>query len=110
MCLGRPKGGVRRDFISVAKWEEAILTKLDDGKTISEGMNRAIRISMCPKEVQDLAIQRVDECKGYAEMRDKLLSVVRDRVALTHVGGPAPMDVGEVDAINYEDVDLDALV
>ena len=45
----------------------------------------------------DRAIQRVHGSKGYTEMRDKLLLVVRNRGAVTNVGGPVPMDDGEVD-------------
>ena len=66
-------------------------------ETISEAMKRTILISMCPNDVQDRAIQRVHGSKGYTEMRDKLLLVVRNRGPVTNVGGPVLMNDGEVD-------------
>ena len=60
-------------------------------------MKRTILISMCPNDVQDRAIQRFQGSKGYTEMRDKLLLVVKNRGAVTNVGGPVQMDDGEVD-------------
>ena len=66
-------------------------------ETISEAMKRTILISMCPNDVEDRAIQRVHGSKVYTEMRDKLLLVVRNRGAVTNVGGPVLMNDGEVD-------------
>ena len=67
---------------------------------MSEAMKRTILISMCPNDVQDRALQRVHGSKGYTEMRDKLLTIVRSRKASTNVGGPVLVDDGEVDPEN----------
>lgn len=63
------------------------------GETLSDKIRAALLCSMCPPDVQDLLYQHADALKTYEATRDRVKSMVSNRIARNM---PTPMDVGGV--------------
>jgi hypothetical protein len=68
--------------------------KTETGEEVPEKFMMAILTTMCPPSVQDWIFQQTTEGTKYPELRDKVLSIVSNRVSLAE--GPVAMDIGAI--------------
>ena len=76
---------------NIAKWEEKVKRLAIVGEKASGNMLKAIFVSMCPREIQDMALQRIDDWADYRKIKEAIMSIVNNRVAMW---GPVAMDIG----------------
>ena len=72
-------------------------------------MKMAILTSICPASIQDVIYQKADTVKTYVAMKQSVLTLVRNRVAMSG-NGQSPMDIGEVfEDWGYDEIDIDVV-
>ena len=77
-------------------WEENLpKMERDHKETFKDPMRMAILTSICLASIQDVIYQKADNVKTYIEMKQSVLTLVRNRVAMSGMG-QSPMDIGEV--------------
>ena len=72
------------------------------GSGIPEVWKMAAMLEVCPKEVKEMMLVRLDELKDFKALKEKVIVWVTNK--LEQGGGPVPMDIGEVDD-NYDNHD-----
>ena len=79
----------------VEAWE-AKVNELDGEyeERISDNMKMAILMAMCPAAIQDTVFQQMVEGATYKQMKDKMVMLVNNRMAMNN-GGAVPMEIGE---------------
>ena len=81
---------------NVEDWEaKEIELKTETNETVPERFKMAILTTMCPASVQDWVFQQTVETTTYKELKDKIISIVENRVSLAE-GGKTAMDIGAV--------------
>ena len=79
----------------------------DHGEVLSENMKIAALLQMVPLDVRDVICQTVDSDTVYDSVRNKIRSLIANRMALDD-HGPSPMDIGYLnrdgvqDEVDYE--------
>ncbi len=76
---------------NIAKWEEKVKKLAIVGERVSDNMLKAIYVSMCPRKIQDMALQRIDDWADYMKTKEAIMSIVNNRVAMR---GPEAMGIG----------------
>ena len=82
----------------LATWE-ANIAKLKSryGEDVSGKIKMAIFVGMLPKELQDLVLQNsamTSDDIPYEKIRDQVLSIANQRIAMRHPYKDDPMDLG----------------
>jgi hypothetical protein len=93
---------------NIAEWERKVKKlEVDYDEGIKPGMKMAIFTSMCPPSIQDVIYQKIDTIRDYIPLRDSVLTLVRNRVAMG-TGGLVPMDIGSMEEPSKEEGEEEA--
>ena len=87
--------GIHDVELAVAKWEEkSKILATQFGEKLSDRMKMGILTSIMPIAIQDYIYTHVEKDSGYEDLKEKVRSMVSNKVAADM--GPAPMDIGDV--------------
>ena len=79
---------------AIDSWTMKVATlEREHNETLSGRMKFAIMLSFLPTDLQDIIYQQADNVQTFEQARDKIKSVVNNRIARNQ---PIPMDVGGV--------------
>ena len=79
---------------AVEEWEVAVkVLRLEHEVDIPDQIQMALLTSMVPADLQDYIFQQAEVMTTYAETRDKVMGLARNRVTMAT---PVPMDIGQV--------------
>ena len=60
----------------------------------------AILTTMRPPSIQDYVFQQSSDNMKYKDLKEKIISLTSNRVAIMNSGGPVPMDIGNTNMMN----------
>ena len=69
--------------------------KAETGETIPDRFKMAIITTMTPASVQEWIFQQASDETTYENLRDKILGIAKNRVAMAAAGAPTPVDIGQ---------------
>jgi hypothetical protein len=97
--MSPPKVKEQKALVSaIEKWEAKVKDmeqEYGDEIIFTNIAKMSIFTSMCPDGIQDIILQQVEAMKTYRELRDKVVSITSNRVAMAD--GPVPMEIGNVE-------------
>ncbi len=89
---------------AIDDWDVEVATLWREfGEKLSDRMQTALMLSMCPSDLQDILYQRAGDLKTHEEARDRMKGMNNNRMARTQ---PSPMDFGEVEQEPWYDEDV----
>ena len=74
--------------------------KADTKHQLPEVFRNAILTTMCPPSIQDYVFQQSTASQTYKDLKEKIISLSSNRVAIMNNGGPMPMDIGNMNTMN----------
>jgi len=81
---------------AINRWDDKVKRlQKQFGEEVGNKMKIAIFTNMLPSSIQDYVYTNVEDDTKYETLRDKVTSMVSNKIAAST--GPAPMDVGRVD-------------